>query len=249
MGYRAIDQYSLLHLSVGVIAYFWSISLFTTIFIHILFEIIENCQSEDLLIKEQFYIDTLLPQFNIGKHSSGGDNLTNNPNREDIINRIGKSVRENLVLMTDEERKEKWSRPGEKNPNYNNKWTDEMKKNLSDFQKNNIDNPLRKRKNRTNIDLYGEEKAKEISDKLSIHASSRIGEKNPFFNKHHSDKTKEILKTKLKGNKPPNRIKISIDNVVYESYHDASKKLNIPIVTIRWRCLSNNSKFINYQLI
>ena len=41
--------------------------------------------------------------------------------------------------------------------------------------------------------------------------------------------------------------KITIDNVVYESYHDASKKLNIPIVTIRWRCLSNNPKFINYQ--
>ena len=42
MGRRWFDQYSLLHLAVGIVAYFWSISLFMTILIHILFEIIEN---------------------------------------------------------------------------------------------------------------------------------------------------------------------------------------------------------------
>jgi hypothetical protein len=42
MGLRAFDQYSLLHFAVGVVAYFWSISLFITIAVHILFEFIEN---------------------------------------------------------------------------------------------------------------------------------------------------------------------------------------------------------------
>jgi hypothetical protein len=42
MGLRAFDQYSLLHFAVGVLAYFWSISFFITIVIHILFEFIEN---------------------------------------------------------------------------------------------------------------------------------------------------------------------------------------------------------------
>ena len=42
MGLRAFDQYSLLHFAVGIISYFWSISLFTIIVIHILFEFIEN---------------------------------------------------------------------------------------------------------------------------------------------------------------------------------------------------------------
>ena len=51
------------------------------------------------------------------------------------------------------------------------------------------------------------------------------------------------------GKKPSNRIKLSIDGVIYDSYHDASKELNIPIVTIRWRCLSKNPKFDNYTLI
>jgi hypothetical protein len=42
MGLRMFDQYSLLHFAAGVIAYFWSISFFITIIIHILFEFVEN---------------------------------------------------------------------------------------------------------------------------------------------------------------------------------------------------------------
>ena len=42
MGLRLFDQYSILHFAVGVLAYFWSISFFTIIIIHILFEFIEN---------------------------------------------------------------------------------------------------------------------------------------------------------------------------------------------------------------
>ena len=42
MGLRVFDQFSLLHFAVGVVAFFWSISFFTTILIHILFEFMEN---------------------------------------------------------------------------------------------------------------------------------------------------------------------------------------------------------------
>lgn len=42
MGYRWFDQYSLLHFAVGVVAYFWSISLIVVVIIHILFEYVEN---------------------------------------------------------------------------------------------------------------------------------------------------------------------------------------------------------------
>ena len=44
MGFKAFDQYSLLHFSMGVVAYFWSISLFVLIVIHIVFEYVENTQ-------------------------------------------------------------------------------------------------------------------------------------------------------------------------------------------------------------
>lgn len=42
MGVRLFDQYSILHFAVGVIAYFWDISFFTIIVLHIFFEIVEN---------------------------------------------------------------------------------------------------------------------------------------------------------------------------------------------------------------
>ena len=54
MGYRAFDQYSLLHFAVGVLAYFWSFSLFITIVIHILFEFIENTNIGMNLINTYF---------------------------------------------------------------------------------------------------------------------------------------------------------------------------------------------------
>ena len=42
MGNRWIDQYSLLHFSVGVVAYFWSMSFIVLILLHTLFEFVEN---------------------------------------------------------------------------------------------------------------------------------------------------------------------------------------------------------------
>ena len=42
MGQYLFDQYTLLHFSVGIVAYFWGINLPTWAFGHILFEIIEN---------------------------------------------------------------------------------------------------------------------------------------------------------------------------------------------------------------
>lgn len=220
-----------------------------------IFEIIELCDEEELLIREQYYLDYLKPYekgFNIGKSSSGGDNLSNNPNREEIIEKIKKGLKETISNMSEEERKEKWSRPGKENSNYGNKWTDEMKEESSKYWKKVAKKglcPFSKRKGRTNKELYGEEKAKEISEKLSKLASERTGEKNPFYNKTHSKEAKEKIGKANKGRKPNNRVKISIDDEIYDSYHDASMALSISVTTIRWRCLSTNPKFINYKLI
>ena len=44
MGLLIFDQYSILHLAMGIVAYFWSISLFTVIVLQIIFEFVENTQ-------------------------------------------------------------------------------------------------------------------------------------------------------------------------------------------------------------
>lgn len=42
MGSRVIDQYSLLHFAVGVVAYFWGLSWQLLLLLHVVFEIVEN---------------------------------------------------------------------------------------------------------------------------------------------------------------------------------------------------------------
>lgn len=44
MGHLFLDQYSLLHMAIGIISYFWNIPLLFGIIIHILFEIFENSE-------------------------------------------------------------------------------------------------------------------------------------------------------------------------------------------------------------
>jgi hypothetical protein len=44
MGSALLDQYSLLHAAVGVLAYFWNVPLWIATVIHVAFEIIENTQ-------------------------------------------------------------------------------------------------------------------------------------------------------------------------------------------------------------
>ena len=44
MGHQLFDQFTYLHFAVGIIAYFWNISLVYWIVLHIIFEFVENTQ-------------------------------------------------------------------------------------------------------------------------------------------------------------------------------------------------------------
>jgi hypothetical protein len=44
MGYQYFDKYTYLHFAVGVVVYFWNISLPNWIILHTIFEILENTQ-------------------------------------------------------------------------------------------------------------------------------------------------------------------------------------------------------------
>lgn len=52
MGYRFLDQYSLLHFAMGVVAYFLGIKLPIWIILNIIYEIIENTPSGIKLINK-----------------------------------------------------------------------------------------------------------------------------------------------------------------------------------------------------
>lgn len=52
MGKKFFDGYSLLHFFVGGIFYYWNISFYTSIILHIVFEIVENTQYGIYFINE-----------------------------------------------------------------------------------------------------------------------------------------------------------------------------------------------------
>jgi len=184
------------------------------------FEVVEECDEIFLLEMEQYYLD-LNSDYNIGLKSSGGDNLTNNPNRDKIIKKMTESVRKRYDLMTDEEKKEKHSQPMENNPNW-----------------------------RGGVSFKYCEcgvKIKPINE-TCINCRDKSGVNNPFFGKQHSDETKKRLSEERKGTyNGEQNLPIIIDNVEYRSAGEASKILNIPMVTIRWRVKSKNKKFDNYK--
>lgn len=53
MGTRFFDQYSLLHVATGVLAYFWGIGFIISITVHALFEYVENTPEGIRFINEQ----------------------------------------------------------------------------------------------------------------------------------------------------------------------------------------------------
>lgn len=187
-----------------------------------IFEIVENCEEDSLFIIEQKYLDQN-PKYNIGLNASGGDNITKNPNKYAIIENIkigSQKWRESLSI---EERKEKLSKPMEKNPN----WKGGVSIAYCKICNNRIT-----------------QGAKYCKDHIIY---DRVKEKNPFFGKQHSEETKKKLSEKRKGKKPANMTQVVIDDIIYESLAEASRQTGIPSPTILWRIKSKNKKYENYQ--
>lgn len=172
--------------------------------------------------------------YNLNFNNGGGDMITNHPDRANILERIKNSVIERVSKLTPEERKQKWSQPGEKNGMFGKTHTPEVRKILSEI---NIGHSRNK----------GIPLKESTKQKLSEKAKLRTGEKNHFYGKHHTEETKQKLREKSTGKDNGQGHKIVINNVNYNSISEASRKLNIPCPTVLWRLKSKNPKFINYK--
>jgi group I intron endonuclease len=215
------------------------------------FEIIEFVSdNESLLAREQYYLDTLMPfspkGYNIAKNSSGGDNITFNPNKENIIKKIKLAQK----AIWDDARKDQYSKlfEGQNNPNYGNNWSETQKKLLSEKAKtryNLYGHPFKGKKFK---DIVSVEKSLEWRQKLSHSAKLKTKGENPFFGKNHTDETKSKL-SKIRAGKycgGQNKTLI-INGVEYDSAGQASKIINVKSSTIRWRCISKNYEGYKYK--
>ena len=81
------------------------------------FNILEECSINELLIIEQQYLDKDKDLYNIAP-ASGGDLLSNHPNREEILKQRSISLKLKYKKMSSLQRKQRFSMPLEKNPNW-----------------------------------------------------------------------------------------------------------------------------------
>ena len=222
----------------------------------LIFKILEECNKERLKEIEQLYLDNIfsdtnhyLYYYNIGKNSSGGDNLTLHPNREEIINKIknGSIVRYYLETQDDKEKRRE-RLLGENNPNFGKRWSDDKRKKMSLYRTGLTS----KIKGKTFEEIHGEEKANKLKEEHSKKMKGKLVDvNNPFYGKKHTEKNLKFFSESQKDK--PNKAFVKklkpflIDNIIYLTLNEASKKLVIGYLTIRNRLLSN--KFINYTYI
>ena len=175
------------------------------------FEIIEYCEIKDLLIREQYYLDYLTPWdttkgYNIGRKSSGGDNLSSNPNKEQIISNIKNTINETMATMTDEEKKAKWGRPQETNPNW--------KGGISKYECVDCKKVI----------SYGYTRCL---------VCSKIGENNSFYGKKHTEETKEKIRLANLGKQNTTQAKsVIINGIFFRTQTLAAEHFNVSVGTI-----------------
>lgn len=193
---------------------------------------VEEAKAKELEYLQNLEIRPML--YNLNYNNSGGDILSNHPDKEAIIERISNTLKENYSKMTEQERKDKYGQLGEKNGMFGKTHTDEVKKKFSELLKNNT---------------YCKDKklTPERCAQISEFAKTRTKDKNPMYGKTLSDQVKKQISERKKGEIPNTIVGVTIDNVSYNSLSTASKALKIPTSTILWRVKSDNHKFNDYK--
>ena len=188
--------------------------------------------------------------YNCSKTAGGGDNITTLPKEqyEELRIRKSESSKKMWEQMTEEQRKERSNNlMGEKNPNYNNRWNEQQRKHMSEYRKEYYKEHPSELTGKTYEEIFGEEKAKELKSHLSEVSSKKTGEKNPFYGRHHSDKTKKIISEKNKGKVCPTKKKVVYKGKIYDSATVCAKELGIQIMTVAYRCRQRIYGFAYYE--
>jgi group I intron endonuclease len=196
---------------------------------------------KDLIVQaEDRWIKTLNSKkegYNIAD-ASFGDQLSNHPNRKEIIKKISKGLKKTFSAMSQEQRSDRFSKPGSLNPMYGKKQPqyviDKIKQSAKKYILKNGHGPTK-----------GIKLTQRTKDKISENAKLRTGNKNPFYGKKHSEQTKQKIAGKAIGRKCCTLHPIILDGVRYERLKDASEVTGIHITTLHYRAGSKNKKFIN----
>lgn len=206
------------------------------------FQIMLTDTLEEARELEQHLLDKHLLKskcMNIGAGATGGDNLSNHPDRAKIIKKIKKSLNTLIENFSDEERLARWSRPGSENGMYGKTHTESARKKISQA-------------NKGMSWTKGIPKSEEHCRKLSEHAKTRTAERNPFYGKKHTKALKKHLSKVAKervaaGILPSNTLQVKVGKRKFRSAAFAAKEIGCAAATILNRVRSD--KFPDYSFI
>lgn len=171
------------------------------------FEFLILEETSNLFEREQYWIDLLKPEYNVGS-VGGGDNISKHPNLKEIKKKHSINGKSRYQKLTKEERESR-KKYGSNNPNWK-----------GGISSNNTCKMCGKK-------IYPNHK--------TCVKCCKNGSSNPFYGKRHSDETKEKIRKKKVGKKPVNSKKIIINGISYLSQSDAAKSLGVSPSLISYR--------------
>lgn len=177
--------------------------------------ILEEIPYEKSLIieRENFWIKKLDSKnngYNIAD-ASFGDIISCHPLKDEIILKRSNTVRDKMVLLGIDGRKEKYGKSG----------------------------PLNGRWNPNNHNFCKCGKRIQTNYQTCSKCRDRSGKNNPFFGKEHSEKALKAISDKRKGKKPSNIKKISCDGILFDCAADASRHFSISGGLVTYRVKSD----------
>lgn len=161
------------------------------------FSIVEECSVDQLFIVEQRYIDANVGGYNLAP-AGGGDIISTHPNKQNILAAIKKAVTDRIEKMTEEERKEKFSKSGSDNPNWRN--------------------GISYTKKCPTCHIYNIKTTKTICG----NCRDRTGLNNSFYGKTHSQETKDAMSAARTGQPLSDSAKLAItgeNSVRFQGYY------------------------------
>ena len=206
------------------------------------FRIVKDEITEDEAIElEQYFLDTEdINLYNMSKWATCGDLISYHPDRENIIEKMKNTLSHTFSHMTEDERKQKYGRPGEMNGMYGKHHSDESRNKISERNIEYYKTHDHSCKGKTYDEIYGKETSERLRKNISDRAKKRTGDKNSFYGKHHSEETKQKLRDINKGKKPSNCKKVYAEGKIFESCHDAASAYNIQLSSMQYRIKSKN---------